>query len=75
MTPWPVDQPIPKVATLPQVLSILQISRRTFERRWAEGKVPVIELAAIGRERRFQGASIEKYLRGRFTPDQVRRSA
>lgn len=75
MTPWPVDQPIPKVVTLPQVLAILQVSRRTFERRWAEGKVPFIELAAIGRERRFQGASIEKYLRGRFTPESLRRAS
>lgn len=75
MTPWPVDQPIPKTVTLPQVLKILQVSRRTFERRWAEGKVPFIELQTIGRERRFQGASIEKWLRGRFTPEALRRPA
>lgn len=66
MKPWPVDQPIPKVVTLPQVLSVLQISRRTFERQWAKGVVPLIELHPIGRSRRFSGESVERYLRGRF---------
>lgn len=75
MTPWPVDQPIPVTVTLPQLLRILQVSRRTFERRWKTGQVPVVELAAIGRERRFSGASVSAYLRGRFDHASLRRSA
>lgn len=66
MTPWPVDQPIPAVVTLPQVLSILQISRRTFERKWVKGEIPLTELHSISRERRFSGESMQRYLRGRF---------
>ncbi len=65
MTPWPIDRPIPKAVTLPQVLSIAQISRKTFERRWAAGLVPFVELDSMGGVRRFQGASIERWLRGR----------
>lgn len=75
MTPWPVDQPIPVTVTLPQLLQILQISRRTFERQWKVGRLPFVELPAIGRERRFSGASVSAYLRGRFDHASLRRSA
>lgn len=68
MTPWPLDQPIPAVCTVPDVLRILQISRRTFERAMVKHRLPLVELQAIDSRRRFTGDSVARIQRGRWTP-------
>lgn len=68
MAPWPLGEPIPAVCTVTEVLRILRLSRRTFERLMQRGQLALVELAPLGRLRRFDGDSVAALKRGRFAP-------
>lgn len=71
MTPWPVDKPVPAVCLLPEVLSILRMSRTTFNAQMKSGRLPIHELPRTGHSRRFCGTSVQRAIRVR----ELRRSA
>jgi len=64
MTPWPVDQSIPKLCTIPDVCRILQMSRATFYALEHNGELGLIEAAKVGKRRRFTGTSVARRASG-----------
>lgn len=52
----------PAALLLPDVLTALQMSRRTFERLRRTGKLPIVELPRLGRKLRFSPASVAAYV-------------
>lgn len=66
LEPWPLHQPIPETCLVSDVLRLLRISRRTFSRLDNTGKLGLVELAPIGRLRRFTGDSVKARLVSRW---------
>lgn len=66
MTPWPIDQPIPRLCTVTDVCRILQIGRTTFAKLDAAGTLGLIEAQRVGAQRRFTGASVKARAAGMF---------
>jgi len=80
LQPWPLDQKIPRVCTVNDCCRILALSVSTFWRQMESGDLRLIEVPRLGRMRRFTGASVEPYTRGKWAPgaaivDEPRRSA
>lgn len=71
MTPWPVDQPIPRLCTVTDVCRILQISRRTFERLDRRRDLRLVEADRVGRGRRFTGLSVLALTQSQWRPRRV----
>lgn len=66
MTPWPFDQAVPKLCTIPEVCRILGISRATFYVLEKDGTLGLIEAAPVGKRRRFTGASVARRAAGQW---------
>jgi excisionase family DNA binding protein len=60
MNPLGLHDPIPKSCKVRDVCRALNISRDTFYRAMAAGKLSLVELAPMGRSRRFSGESVER---------------
>jgi hypothetical protein len=52
---------------IPQVLEVLQLTRRDFERKRRDGKLPFLEelLPRIGQRPRYRADLIDNYLAGK----------
>lgn len=68
LEPLTLDQPIPHVCKVADVCRVLQISRSTFDRLMADGKLPLVELDKLDRHRRFKGESVAAIKRGKWAP-------
>ena len=59
----------PRCYTLPQVLVLLEMPRRTFTRLRSRGALPFLEelLPRIGHSPRYKAEPIDRYLEGQWT--------
>jgi hypothetical protein len=64
--PATLGEPVPAVCLVSDVCRFLRLSRRSFQRAMAKKELPLVELAPIGRTRRFTGESVDTIRRGRW---------